>query len=103
MIDAVKDGVRKHVPPLGSIVLDVALVVYMAYTAGQMTNAVASLGERMTRLEMIAPDREIAVLKNQVAGNTALALSVQQAQMRDREELLARFDRLESKIDSLRR
>lgn len=103
MIDAVKDGVRKHAPPLGSIVLDVALVVYMAYTAGQMTNAVASLGERMTRLELVAPDREIAVLKTQVAGNTALALSVQQAQMRDREELLARFDRLESKIDSLRR
>lgn len=88
--------------PIGSIVIDIALIFTMLYGAGQITNEVENLAKRVGRLEessvAMTPGAaaEISALKVGVSNNTRLAEGVREQAKEDHAETMRRLDRIEA-------
>lgn len=98
-------GVRleKFKLPLGSLLVDLALVFGIIYGAGQITNEVRNLTNRVANLEsqatigMTPAAREaIARLQAQVEANERMAESVSRAAREDHAEVMLRLGRIET-------
>jgi hypothetical protein len=79
--------------PLGSLVVDGALVLFLAFTAGQMTNRFEAMDARLAAVEARGindrlPERA-ALLEQRMAQGE-----------RDRAEILDALRRIETKLDS---
>jgi uncharacterized protein with PhoU and TrkA domain len=95
--------------PVGSLVVDLALVFALVYGAGQITTEVANLTERVPRLEqsavgMTPAAREaIARLQAQVEANQKqIAVTAEQAR-EDHSEVMLRLGRIETLLLNERR
>lgn len=73
--------------PLGSLMVDVALVISVFYAAGQLTERLESIDMRVARIESVKitaeADRRISVLEGQSIAT------------------VARLERIEDKLDRL--
>jgi ClpP class serine protease len=71
---------RFKVPP-GSLVLDVALVVGLVYSLGQMTERLENMSKRLETVEAVKiqpeADRRIAVIEAQMASQTERLKSIE--------------------------
>jgi ClpP class serine protease len=71
---------RFKVPP-GSLVLDVALVVGLVYSLGQMTERLENMSKRLEAVEAVKiqpeADRRIAVIEAQMASQTERLKSIE--------------------------
>lgn len=78
--------------PLGSLVVDGALVLFLAFTAGQMTNRFEAMDQRLISVEQVR-DRE------NLAQRTAVLEQRAGLYDRDRTEILDSLRRIEVKLD----
>ena len=85
-------GMGRWKVPAGSILIDIGLVLTLAYSAGQMNNAVQNLDRRLTVVEerAITPeaDRRISVVEEAIKNAS-----------NDRTRMTIQLDRIEAKID----
>lgn len=99
VVKALIEKVNQRVP-VGSLVVDSALVLMLVYTSGQITERLETLDQRVARIEQtpISPEVEgrLQVLKTQADGREE---KVQQSLEDMRKYLGERLDRIERKLD----
>lgn len=78
--------------PLGSIVVDIGLVLTLAFTAGHMTNRFEAMDARLGKVE----EREVA---ERLPERTAILEQRAALYDRDRQEILLALQRIETKLD----
>lgn len=78
--------------PVGSLVVDLSLVLFLAFTAGQMTNRFEAMDARLA-------DVEQRTNSERLAERTALLEQRASQGERDRAEILDALHRIEAKLD----
>lgn len=95
------NGILKHVP-LGSLAVDATLILYMVYAFGQMTQTLSDISHRLERVEVVTatevPNSDARLRVVEAANQT------QDRDLADlKRDILARLDRIEQKVDRVRR
>ena len=83
--------------PIGSLVVDSALVLTLAFTAGHMTSQFTAMDQRLMVVEKQRADDRLAE-RMAVQERATASLDGEQDQLRI--EILARLSRIEDKLDA---